>query len=525
MNKSKLFKQRLLRAHTSLGILLSLFMYICLFFGIFSIFVPFIKVWEKPSRHFSLKSTKEVNYTSMIDAVISNPDFPKNNIKIKLPGYKNDPALRISHTFVEERAYNPSSGKKLNSESKSSNLANFLNKMHYGQYFLLYGRLLFGFVAVGVMFLIFGGLLLVVYIKFQKNGKNQKSTFSALHRKLFLFVCIPLFLTTLSGALMNIGFKGGTPLVSFLTNGEKSNVFSLVRPILIPSEKSLKRENIQTKMLPINTLLEKAKAINPHLTFEEIKLTNWKDKTARIELVGYNPYKPFLNGIYNRPKIILSAIDASIIKNIRVIDRSWSVLITDSLYFLHLLYGVDIFTRLFVSFLMLLSCLAIGFGVMHYLEKQAKIFDNRITFYHSLSKFCLALMIGVIPSTALLFNLQWLMPFDMNHRGFTQQAIFFNFWLATLCWSFFRINSYKASKELLFLAGVLFIIAPIIHSLSSGFSLIDLYSKNMPTILSVDISLYLLGSILILSSYKLPKTRSQAKYFWNKKYKGVHNEK
>lgn len=523
--KIKLFKQRLLRAHTSLGIFLSLLMYICLFFGMFSIFLPFIQVWEKPSRHFEVLQKEEINYSQIIDKVISNPDFPKNNIRVKLPGYKNDPALRISHTFVEERVYNPRSGEKQNTQDRKTNLANFLNQMHYGQYFLIYGRLLFGFVAVGVMFLILGGILLVLYIKFQKNGKNQKSTFSKLHRKLFLIACIPLLLTTLTGALMNIGFKGGAPLISFLTNGEKTNVFALVRPILIPKEKSLKRENIQAKMLSINTLIKKAQEINPKLRLEELTLINWKDTTARVEFVAYNPSKPFLNGIYNRPKLILNAVDASIIKNIKVLDRSWSVLLTDSLYFLHLLYGVDIFTRLFVAFLMLLSCFAIGFAVMHYLEKQAKIFDNRIPFYHGLGKFALALILGVIPSTALLFNLQWLLPFDLNDRVFVQQAIFFNFWLLTLCWSYYRINSYKASKEFLLLAGILFILAPIIHNINSNFSLLDLYNKNMTSILSVDIALYLLGITLLFISYKLPKTRREAKYFWNKKYKGYPNEK
>jgi len=520
----KLFKQRLLRAHTSLGIFLSLFMYICLFFGMFAIFLPFIQVWEKPSRHFEVNNTKEINYSSIIDTVISNPDFPKNNIKIKLPGYKNDPALRISHQFIEEQIYNPNTGLKQENEGKNSKLAFFLNQMHYGQFFSIYGRLLFGFVAVGVMFLIVGGLLLLVYIKFQKNGKNQKASFSKLHRNLFILTCIPLFLITLTGAFMNVGFKGAAPLASYISKGEKNNVFALVRPVLMPKEKSVKSANINVKMLSISVLLKKAKEINPQLNVEELKLINWKDKTARVEFVGYNPYKPFLNGIYNRPKIILSAVDASVIKNIRVLDRSWSVLLTDSLYFLHLLYGVDIFTKVFVSFLMLLSCFAIAFGVMHWLEKQAKVFDEKIPFYHGFGKFSLALMIGVLPATALLFNLQWLLPFDMNNRIFVQQALFFNAWLATLSWSFYRLSSYKASKEFLGLAGVLFIIAPFIHFISSGFSALDLYKKNMTSILSVDITLFLLGLILLIISYKLPTTREKPQYFWNKKYKGLTNE-
>jgi len=41
----------------------------------------------------------------------------------------------------------------------------------------------------------------------------------------------------------------------------------------------------------------------------------------------------------------------------------------------------------------------------------------------------------------------------------------------------------------------------------------------MITILSVDIALLIIGSLLLFVSIKLPKNRSFAKLFWNKKAK------
>jgi len=522
-SKSKLLKQRLYRAHVATGIVFSLLMYIAVFFGIFAILLPYIQVWEKPSRHFKAADITKINYSAMIDPVILDPNFPQNNIIIELPGYKNDPALKITHQFVEAKVFNPAKQELIKHEGLNSQLGTFLNGMHYGHPLKTVGYTIFGFMAVGVMFLIIGGLILVYVFKFQDKGKNQQSTFSKIHRKIFIWVFPPFIIITLTGALMCIGYSGAGGMTYLTTKGEKTNVLTLVGPVLTPSEPIVKRVNQAVPMMPISELIKKAKKINPKIQFQQLTLINWKDKTARVEFIGYNPYKPFLNGVINKPKIILSGVDGKLIKHIKVLDRPWNVLLFDAVYFLHLLFGVDIFTRLFIALLMIASCFGIGFGVMLWLEKKARKVGDKIPFYHWMGKLSLAIMVGVIPATGLLFNFQWLLPFNMENRVFIQQAIFFDFWLATLAWSFYRINSYKASKEFLALGGILFILSPIIHFISSGFSPIALISGGMLDILSVDIVLFVFGGLLLISAYKLPKDRNEAKLFWNKNQRRFKN--
>ena len=113
--------------------------------------------------------------------------------------------------------------------------------------------------------------------------------------------------------------------------------------------------------------------------------------------------------------------------------------------------------------------------------------------------------------------LQWLLPFDLVDRVLWQQGIFYNIWLFTLFWAFYRINSYQASKELLFSAALLFISAPIIHFISSDFSPLRLIDEKVFNILAVDIGLFILGLTILYISRKLPKNRDEAKIFWVKK--------
>ncbi|MFY9083277.1 PepSY domain-containing protein, partial [Aliarcobacter butzleri] len=161
--------------------------------------------------------------------------------------------------------------------------------------------------------------------------------------------------------------------------------------------------------------------------------------------------------------------------------------------------------------------LAVGFGVLLYLEKKAIKFPTKVPVYNWISKFCLAGMIGVIPSTGLLFFLQWLLPFDMENKVLIQHGLFAVTWCATLAWSFYRINSYQAAKEFLYLGGILFALSPIVHFINSGFSPFRLWNENMINILSVDIGLFIFGIILYFTAKNLPTDNLKIKEFWAKR--------
>ncbi|MCK9337262.1 MAG: PepSY domain-containing protein [Arcobacteraceae bacterium] len=515
-SKSKLFKQRLFRIHIASGIVFSIIMYLAVFFGVFAIFLPYIQAWEKPSRHIGAVDIKTIDYNYMVDEVLNNPNFPKNNIIINLPGRVGDPAVGITHRFVSPVFFNPHTKELLKNEDKTqSYLAEFFNELHYGQPLKLLGRLSFGFVAVGVMVLIITGLILIYIFKFNYKAKNQQALFSTIHVKVFTWLFLPFFLITLSGAVMNIGLVGSGPMAKILSHGEANSIDGVVGTVLFPQSKPVKSSGNSVEMKPINELLIKASSINEHLVFKQVKLINWKDETAIVEIVGYNPYKPFLNGgFFNQPSITISAYTGEVISEKKALDNVLPAFIAESLFFLHFLSGIDIFSRIVVGLMMILCGIAIGFGVMLWLEKKAKHYEDKITFYHWMGKFSLATMIGVIPASGVILALQWLLPFDLQDRVLWQQGIFYNTWLFTLFWSFYRINSYQASKEFFLVGGSLFILSTIFHYIYLGTTPISLIQNNMINIFGVDAILCLVGFCFIFISIKLPKNRQEAILFW-----------
>lgn len=514
--KSQLFKQRLFRIHIAAGITFSLVMYLAIFFGVFAILLPYIQTWEKPSRHIASASITHIDYNSMIEEVLKDPDFPKDGLMINLPGRLGDPAVVVTHRFAKPIAFNPNTNERLNNEDKNvSHLAAFLNELHYGAPLSLIGRLSFGFVAVGTMVLVITGVILITLFKFKNQGKNQQAIFSKIHVKVFTWLFLPFLLITLSGAVMNVGLISSGPMSKILTNGEAKAIDGVVGKVLFQQNTPVTKSNEAASMKPLSALIRKAQTINPDLTFKQIKLTNWNDSTAQVEIIGYNPYKPFLNGgIFNQPRVVLNAHTGELIQNQTVMDKVWPVFVAEGLFFLHFLFGIDIFSRIIIALMMALCGIALGFGVMLWLEKKAKKYADKITFYHWMGKLSLATMIGVIPATAVLFVLQWILPFDMQERVIWQKGIFYNVWLFTLFWSFFRLNSYQVAKEFLFMGGVLFILSALCHNYFAGFNPMELLTYNMRHIFAVDFTLCLVGVLLLYISKKLPKNRNEAKLFW-----------
>ncbi len=511
----KLFNQRLQRIHISLGIGFSFLMYIALFFGLFAILLPYIQNWEKPISHIKIVNPSNVDYDSILKQVLKDDKFPKDKqIILSLPNYMKEPILKISVQSAITKFFDPNTNEELIQEKTHFKLAEFLNFMHYGKLFGEIGLYIFGFMAVAGVILIIGGLYQIFRLKYKNSSNSQTGFFSKWHRKILLWTALPFLLIVISGVFMNIGKKTIPIVVSVASKGETTNIREFVFPVVHPQDKKIEKSNQKVEMLSLNELFKKAQQQVPELIFHKIKLTNWTDSTASIKFEGYNPYMPFLNGMANIPNITLSGVDGSLINQNKVLDKNWGGIFYDIINYIHLLFVVDDISRMVVFFIMLITTLAIGFGNMLYLEKRARRFRIDIPVYQGFGKLSLAVMLGVIPATALLFVLQWLLPFDLENKTLITKGVFATFWCFIFTYSFYRLNSYQTAKEFLFLSGILFILSSIIHSLKSNFSLIQLWNKELYTIFAVDVGLIIIGSILIFIAYKLPINREKIQEFW-----------
>lgn len=495
-NSKTLLKQRLFKGHEFIGMLTSFFLYISLFFGIFAIFLPYIQIWENPSLYFAQKDIATIHYEKMLNPILKEQNQSNSKLELTLVGFRNQPYLTISRPFSKPYHFNPHTFESITLEN--SNLANFLNEIHYAKPLGLIALTLYGLISTAIIFVIIGGLTMVILYRFGKHSTNRRRFLSKWHRNIFIWLSLPFFLFILCAAVMGISFSGLAPLSYFATKGEQKEVGAIIGKVLFPRDEIVKKTNINTKMLPINILIKKAQSINPNINYEKATLIHWGEKNARIILEGYNPYKPFLNGITNKPKVTLKGSDGALISQIKVEDRKYTILIFEAVYFLHLLFGVDIFSRVIVALMMFACGVGLVFSIMLYLSKRVKVFKS-IPTYHWLEKLSIFVVVGIFLATASLFLTQWLLPFNLENRLIWQQGIFYNVWIATLTYSFYEKSSKKAIKRLFTLSGACFILSVLCHQVSVG-----LQVKILDVIL-VDMALFVLGVSLLYLGYKLNK--------------------
>ncbi|WP_418186509.1 PepSY domain-containing protein [Aliarcobacter lanthieri] len=521
--ESRVFKQRLQRIHQVTGVSLALIIYVMLFFGVLAIVLPYINPWAKPSNHIAIVDSTKIEYEKIINPILEDKEiYSKDDISLVLPeggygSFMGERILRVRIPFIDDMVYDPNSYKKLDNANLGAGFSYFLNEMHYGSPLGQESIYIFGFVAMGGVFLIVGGLILLLKIKYKNSVNTPTGIFSKYHRKILLWLSFPLLIIFISGTILNFNIVFFNPVTYIATKGESTEFNKYTVKLWYPTffNKTQKKEEktIKASMLPINELLKKVQELRPNIDFKGIHLSNWGYENAKVTFGGLDYSKPFIGNEVNNPFVVLSGVDGSLIKEHKVTDASFIRMFRDSLFFLHFLQGVNDYLRVFMALIMSLCTIAVGFGVLLYLEKKARKFPIGVPVYQGLGKVSLAVMIGVIPATGLIFALQWGLPFEIEDRLEFQKMCFAVCWVATLTWSFYRINSYQASKELLYLGGFLFVLTPILHSINSGFSPIELF-LTMGKIFAVDLVLFLFGLALIYIAYKLPTKREKIQEFW-----------
>ena len=134
-SKSKLFKQRLFRIHVAAGMTFSIIMYIAIFFGVFAILLPYIKTWEKPSRHIEKVDITKIDYNSMINKALATPNYPKNNLLLnlrKIEYYISQKTLSVilSKEFIDYEELLNTSLNTLENKNNLKFLKNFSNEFY-----------------------------------------------------------------------------------------------------------------------------------------------------------------------------------------------------------------------------------------------------------------------------------------------------------------------------------------------------------------------------------------------------------
>lgn len=508
MKTEKLYLKYFIRSHTIIGLFSLFLFYISCFFGALTLFLPYISMWETPSKHFKPTDNYIFNIDESLDDILKKNQFLTDKIEIVFPNFK-DNRIQISALNQNSIYLNPHSNEVLPTKFEQKTVSDFLNILHFGGNIPYIGQPLMGLSSIGILFLILSGGLLVVYNKKKTKvpcRKSYKKKYLSWHKYLGVFLIPFIFVFALTGAFLGFMLFASTPYALSSSQFEQTNIRKLVAPIIFETKQIPKTNSTTVPMQKFSLLLQKAQQHYPQLHIQKAEIYNYNKKDSHTVFSGYLTPNKILSAKLNRLSITLQSatgdiIEKTLLEDCHIIKRTLS-----AFYYLHFISDETIILRIvfFILTLALLFCLILGYLI--WAQRKLKHFHD-IHYFNLLNRLCVALMVGVIPAVSFVFFLHWLLPFDTFDREVWIKGCFYCMWSFALFYSVYQYNIIKATKLFFGVSAFLLFGSVLLHGLKTHLYFWDSIKSHIMPIFYVDITLLLLGCMgLILALFldKLP---------------------
>jgi len=501
-------RQKLYSIHKLIGINVALIFYISIFFGLLTIYKPYIHIWESKDKHFKTINIEDINLDKCVNKILTykknnyNDEGNKNFTPIILPNINFTANNSIALLKKDGIDLNPYTCEEI--KHKDFEISLFFEKLHYGGVGNLIIKLLFGFASVAVLFLTLSGVILVIKTKYpNKKAKSVKSFFSKYHRVLLLYTIPLVIMFALTGALFNLGIYTSPLITKYLTKGETANVLAVEKNILRDKPLNIEKQNIHTPTKNLNELYLKAKSQFEDISFYKMELYNYNDKNARVKFIGYEPNNYFLSSVYNETNIVLDATNANIISKKLAEQGTFTEKLLDSLFYLHFLKTFNDLPRHIFILLSFFILVAITFSLTLYINRMKK---DRLS-YRVLQALIFTIILGSIFSTALVFATTYVIP---EKFIYLQETIFYLSFVVLYLLLYFYRNLFISTKTILYSSAFVFFIALVCHYLATGYSIFRSFEEGLNEVFIMDLALVFFVIGLSFCANRLPK-----KYFEN----------
>jgi len=505
-------KKKLFNIHKLIGVNVILFFFLSLFFGILTIFQPYISFWEEGKQHINKVEIENINLDKCIKQITKRTYFDENDeklskdlIKLTLPSKEAKGSNLIRVNNRPNFYLDPNTCKKI--KPRNFTISRFFDQIHTGRIFnSLVFRIIFGFMSVAVVFLSLSGLFLIIKNHY-KNSKTKttKGLYAKYHRLLLLYTLPIVFMFGLTGALFNLGVYSSPIITSYLTDGKTANVLKVDRNILVDPELEYIKPSKKVKTLNLNSLYIKAKEQFDDISFYKIEIYNYQDIHARVKFIGYEPNNYFISSMGNETYIVLNGINGKVLDKKMAKDGSFTEKTLDSIFYLHYLRTFTDIPRIVFGIICISIFIGLVMAMLLWLERSKK---DKFS-YKVIKPLSFTIMLGSLIASSALFATNWLIPkkylyfniLDKLHN--TQEFLFYLIYLLLFIFIFIKKDLYIVTKRSFFLSGILLFIAVISHGLASGYNLIHSFNEGFTEIFLMDLTLLIMSIILIIFSKKI----------------------
>lgn len=490
----------LARSHTLLGLFAIFLFYISTYFGSITLFLPYLKAWELPSRHFSNQESYEHIIDMQLNKIVRENRLNISNIEIQLPSIQDD-ALKISSINQNSVYLNPYTKEVLNTSNEFSMISQLFNKFHTGDNIPIIGMKSMGISSIILIFLMISGIYLYILKKRTlKDSSKQNRNFRFKWHKYFGFLLTPyVIIFALTGSFLGFMLSNATPIALSATNYEKSNMSALVRPILFSQKANLETSQINAKPKQLKELYEIANKNYPELQITKINIYNYRLDNSQTMFSGYlKDEKARSSSRINPIYIVLNSNSGEVLEKKELENSHVMKKTLSAFYWLHFQTDENLFIRILFFIFGIIMLICLFFGYLIWAEKKLSK-DSK--YFEILNRFSLALMLGLIPSSAFMMVMYWIIPSNTFDKAIWVEGSFYMAWSFYLFYCFKEESLNKILKIIFLSSSILFLLTAFLHEINIDIFLIELFKLELYSQFFIDF-VFLIFSCCFYILYK-----------------------
>ena len=512
--KTVLFKY-LYRSHTIIGLLVLFLFYLSTYFGTLTFFMPYLKVWESPSRHFVPTFEHTFNIDSSLESVLEqNHLLGAKPVEITFPSFR-DPLFKLSSESQNSLYFHPQTHEVFKIAKEENLVSTFFNELHTGIVAPLIGMPVMGVASIGVLFLTLGGLWL--FLQKRKQTFTPKATWRhtwlSWHKITGLGLIPYALIFACTGAFLGLMLSFSHPFAWSASSKEESSMRKLVSPILFV-QPQYKSSETNVPMLAFSKLQALAQEEYPRLQIVGATLYHYGKEGAKVRFRGYDKENVAQSGRVNRLSITLNGVDGAVVEK-RALENTHSISrALSAFYYVHFVPDETLGMRVILACFGAALAFCLVSGYLLWAEKKLHQkgwlgdLSNRVS---------IAVLIGIIPSSALVPFLQWILAFDLFDKEIWVRGSFYAFWSFWLFYCVFERSIVTIIARMLKTSAWLLVLAVTFHGLKSGFFIWQSFALGAWTLFSMD-ALFLVSALVL---FLLAKKVERAELFYRYERKGV----
>ena len=193
--------------------------------------------------------------------------------------------------------------------------------------------------------------------------------------------------------------------------------------------------------------------------------------------------------------ISYSGADGSLIEKKSLEDTHLMSRVMSGVNFIHLIKDEGFVVRAILFVFGLGFSFSLVLGMFIWLEKNASKYKNDANYFSFISKFSLALFIGVFPACSFFLLLHWGIPEHMIDKQRWVVSGFYALWSFTLFYSVYAQKSMDAFRLFMKLNCWFLIATVLMHGLRTNFFFWDSFTNGLYEIFWIDIALFVFAFI------------------------------